>query len=212
MELGFSLQSAKGSILTLLLDEDLSAVQLTEKMDLGESAIRNHLNNLEGEGYVDHYFKKFSRGRPKKMYTITPSGRNLFPRKYELFFTYLLREIEDRFEEETLQDILTDVANDLAGRLGEDLPEKNQKDRLRRLVDSFEEWGLCPTLTEKNGEYHIKYRNCAFFEIVDEFAEYLCNMHRKIITDVMGDCEVEQEECYGKDDNVCTHRVIPKKS
>ncbi len=211
MELSFSRQSAKGSILTRLLGEDLSAVQLSEKMDLGQSAIRNHLSFLEKEGYVDHYFKKVSKGRPKKMYTITPAGRNLFPRKYELFLTYLLREIEDRFDKETLQNILKDVAADLAKRLGEDLPEKNQEDRLRELVDSFEDWGLCPTLSVENEEYHITYRNCAFFEIVGEFAEYLCNMHREIITDVMTDCDVEQEECCGKGDNVCVHRVIPRK-
>lgn len=211
LEFSFSPQSAKGSILTHLLDEDLSAVQLSEKMDLGESAIRNHLSFLEQEGYVEHYFKKVSRGRPKKMYTITPSGRNLFPRKYELFLTYLLREIEDQFEEETLQNLLTKVAIDLAKRLSEDLPAKNQEDRLRELVDSFEDWGLCPALSVENGEYHITYRNCAFFEIVGEFAEYLCNMHRKIITHVMTDCDVEQEECCGKGDNVCVHRVVPKK-
>ncbi len=212
MELGFSLQSAKGSILTYLLNEDLSAIQLTEKMELGESAVRNHLDVLEKEGYVDHYFKKVPKGRPKKMYTITSSGRNLFPRKYELFFTYILREIEDRFEEETLQNILTNVANNLAERLSEDLPEENKENRLKELVDSFEEWGLCPTMKKKDGEYHIRYRNCAFFEIVDEFAEYLCNMHRRIITNVMNDYEVKQEECCGKGDNVCVHRVIPKET
>lgn len=210
MKLGFSLQSAKGSILTHLLNEDLSAIQLTEKIELGESSIRNHLDALEKEGYIDHYFKKVPKGRPKKMYTITSSGRNLFPRNYELFFTYILREIEDEFEKETLQKILANVAKNIANRLSEDLPEKNQEKRLKELVESFEEWGLCPTLKKENGEYNIKYRNCAFFDIVDEFAEYLCGMHRKIINDAMKDCEVKQEECCGKGDNVCVHKVILK--
>lgn len=201
------LKETRASILTYLLGEDLTAIGLEEKIGINESAIRRHLNTLEQDGYAEHYFEKASRGRPKKLYTITSAGRRLFPQKTHLLFILLTRIVKEKYGEENLKELLSVVADEFADRLTPEEPIEDKEARLKEFVNSLDEFGFFPIFSKEDGVYYIKYRNCVFGEVIEELCESLCGMHRQIVRNVIPECEVEQVQGIGEGNNPCIHKI-----
>ncbi|KXA90682.1 hypothetical protein AKJ36_00330 [candidate division MSBL1 archaeon SCGC-AAA259I07] len=207
MKIDPSSKSSRTIILEDLLRDDLTAIELAEGMDLGTSTVRDHLRTLQEKGYVEHYFERASKGRPKKKYAITLEGRKLFPRGYERLISKLLLNIESEYGEEKLRELLVGVAGDMAG-VGRDLLKKDMETRLDEMVSFFEDMNLYPSLSREDGSYLIEYGNCGNLEIIEEFHRYLCYTHRRIVTNFLPECEVEQVKSYGRGDDICIHRIF----
>jgi DeoR family suf operon transcriptional repressor len=79
-------------ILNLLLDGSKTAGEIADKLHIQKSAIRTHLGSLQAEQTVKSYFRVERLGRPKKVYEITESGRELFPRRYDMILSLLIQE------------------------------------------------------------------------------------------------------------------------
>lgn len=201
------IQKTKASILVHLLSEDLSALDLEDQLGINESAIRRHLDNLEMKNYVEHHFEKASRGRPKKLYSLTERGEKIFPQKTHLLFSFLAKSIEEEYGEKKLQKILSSAASKLANRLTPEITSDSKEERLKDLVESLDEFGFYPKFTEKDGNYYVSYRNCVFGGATEEFRGELCEMHRQIIQNAIPGCEIEQEKSRKEGDNLCTHRL-----
>jgi DeoR family suf operon transcriptional repressor len=68
----------------LLLEGPKTAGEIVDKLKIQKTAIRSHLESLRAEEAIKSYFKVEGPVRPRKVYEITESGRELFPRKYDL--------------------------------------------------------------------------------------------------------------------------------
>lgn len=206
-EVEIPLHKTRASILTHLLTEDLTALNLEKKLGINESAIRRHLDTLQQQGLVEHYFEKASRGRPKKMYTITSAGKGVFPQKTHRLFVFLAKVVREKYGGEELEEILSRVAVEFAQELSPDGEEMSKKEIFEEFLDSLDEFGFYPKMWKENGTYYIKYRNCVFGDVVENFSGELCEMHRKIVKNVIPDCEVIREKSVGMGDEVCLHRI-----
>ncbi|HKH85098.1 MAG TPA: ArsR family transcriptional regulator, partial [Nitrososphaera sp.] len=89
-----TLGDTKDLILNLLLGGSKTAGEIADKLKIQKSAIRTHLESLQTEQSVRSYFKIERLGRPRKVYELTESGRELFPRKYDWILSLILKEIE----------------------------------------------------------------------------------------------------------------------
>lgn len=206
-KMGMPLHETRASILVQLLSEDLSALHLEEKLGINESAIRRHLDILEGKKYVEHYFEKAPRGRPKKLYSITEKGRGVFPQKTHLLFSYLAKSIMVEYGEGSLRELLFSVADRFAARLTPELTAESKEERLKNFVEYLDKFGFYPKFAEKSGDYFVTYRNCVFGEITEEFRGQLCEMHREIVRRALPSCKIEQKKSRAQGDNVCIHRL-----
>ena len=79
-------------ILNLLLDGSKTAGEIADTLHIQKSTIRAHLASLQTEQTVKSYFRVERLGRPKKVYEITESGRELFPRRYDMILSLLIQE------------------------------------------------------------------------------------------------------------------------
>jgi len=209
-ETNLPMNDTRETILVKLLSEDLTAIDLENELNINESAIRRHLNNLERQGYVEHYFEKAERGRPKKLYTLTREGRGLFPQKTNLLFILLAEGVRNVYGEEDLDRLLSQVADRFADRLTSPASDGSRVDQLKDFVDSLDKFGFYPSLEEKEEFYVIKYRNCVFGEVIEELCEQLCNMHKQIVNNVIPNCEVYLMGTRGLGDKICAHKIVFK--
>lgn len=201
------LNDTRASILTQLLGGELSAIDLEDELGINESAIRRHLDTLEQMGYVEHYFKKAKKGRPKKLYRISSAGRNLFPKKTHVLFILLARRVKKEEGENTLENLLSKVAEDFAERLSPEKPSKDRESLLRGFVNSLEKFGFYPSLNGGGDTYYIKYRNCVFGDVREELCDQLCKMHKQIVRNVLPRCELRLKKSIEKGDNQCVHEI-----
>ncbi|MFB6216191.1 MAG: methanogen output domain 1-containing protein, partial [Candidatus Aenigmatarchaeota archaeon] len=103
--------------------------------------------------------------------------------------------------------LLKDVATELSEYFSEEIEDEDIEKGLKNLVESFEEFGFYPSLSEENGEYVLDYKNCVFGEMEGEPGNQLCEMHRKIVEESLEDVDVEIEKTSLSDNRVCVHRI-----
>jgi predicted ArsR family transcriptional regulator len=196
------------TILTHLLSEDLTAIDLKRKLNINESAIRRHLDILESKNLIIHRFERAPKGRPKKVYHITRVGRDIFPQKTHMLFTLLLRRMREKYGAIALREMISEVAEDFAEHLVSDVHAKSKDRRLRELVRSLNALGFYAILSKRRKVYSIKYKNCVFGSVIWEFGDLLCDMHRQTVSRILGDIEVKLEKSIARGDNVCVQRIV----
>ncbi len=200
-------ENTRTEILNELLDRDLTALDITDILGINESAVRRHLDKLENRGLIDSYFVKASQGRPKKYFTITEEGKKLFPQETELMLNLLIKSLKDTLDEERLEEI-SDLVTE---GVGEYFPEVHEEEDLERKIEKIvkgsDELGFYSSYSRDNEHYKIKYKNCAFGNLPVKQASWLCNIHRKIVSDLLGDVKIQQEESMLKGDKICVQRI-----
>lgn len=101
--------------------------------------------SLRAEQAIRSYFRVRGLGRPSKVYEITESGRELFPRKYDLILSLILQSIETAEGHEYTKKIMRSVADNMA----QDILDKI-KNSSAGLEDRPQmKWALCHHSTKK---------------------------------------------------------------
>jgi DeoR family transcriptional regulator, suf operon transcriptional repressor len=117
----YTFSDTKTTILNLLLEGSKTAGEIADKLKIQKSAIRTHLESLQAEQSVRSYFKIEGLGRPRKIYELTESGRELFPRKYELVLSLVLQKIESTeghgYVKELIKSVTDNIAHDIRERI-----------------------------------------------------------------------------------------------
>ena len=192
-------------ILKNLLADDLNATQLAEDMEIGVSAIRNHLETLEQRGYVDHYFERASKGRPKKMYQLTEKGSKLFPKLHGKFSETLMEVLREEMGEEKADELLSKVAKELGEEIEESV-DSSPADYIDGIVGKLRDWGFLPEFESYNGGYRLEQKNCVFPKVAKETSTCFCE--DMLSEAVREDMTVENQKCgciEGNDN--CVHLI-----
>ena len=115
--------ATKQKIMEILLEGPRSLGEITDKLQIQKSAVRVHLQSLQSEKAVESHFKIERLGRPRKIYSLTENGRELFPRKYDLILSLILKITETNGKEQARK-IIESVADDMATNIRYEI-EKN---------------------------------------------------------------------------------------
>lgn len=207
-------KGTRAAIFFHLVRKESSALELKSVLGINESAVRRHLDALERDGVVSHYFEKSSIGRPKKKYRLTEFGKRLLPQRTSILVSLLTRNLVSTYGQEALGLLIERMAKDLAEYF---LPElahqahENVEDYLKNMVNHFNNFGFFATISKHNNEYIITYRNCIFSDTLPELGGLLCEMHRKTVEKILGEGTVKQEKTIARGDEFCVQRIYISK-
>lgn len=209
----------KERILELLLGGPKSAGEVAEKLQIQKSAARVHLESLQSLQAVKSKFKIEKMGRPKKVYDLTEKGRELFPRKYDLFLNLVLDKIADKKGEaearEIVESIAEDIASDIRSRIGKvDHPDDLERS-LRIINEASNQMGFASSISrEEDNSFYIQSKNCILHKVASNNQDTICHgLHDKIISKSLGgksNVKVELKECMALGNEYCRHVIIPK--
>ena len=203
------LTGTRKSIVANLLGKDTTAVELATILKINESAIRRHLDSLEKEGFIISRFEISGLGRPKKLYSLTSQGRNLFPRKTRELLSFLIQRVTKRYGEKEVESLMLSVAKDFAKQL---LPKKVEGtlfNRLNLLVQLLDDYGFFTSLSRQDNKFVIEYRNCVFEDVISQFGKYVCKIDEEITREIAGNVKIEWKECIAKGDRRCLQVISP---
>lgn len=210
-EVKIPIKGTRAAIFFHLLGRESTAVELEKILGINESAIRRHLDLLERDGIISHYFDRSSVGRPKKKYRITQLGRKLLPQKTEVLVSMLTRKIESTYGREALKSLVEGISDDLAEYFLPQLARRASEDIencLKKMINLFNKFGFFASVSKKGEQYIITYRNCVFGDLLPELGGLLCEMHRRTVAKILGVGKVELEKSMGRGDPLCSQRVI----
>jgi predicted ArsR family transcriptional regulator len=216
--------ATKQKIMEILLEGPRSLGEITDKLQIQKSAVRVHLQSLQSEKAVESHFKIERLGRPRKIYSLTENGRELFPRKYDLILSLILKKITETNGKEQARKIIESIADDMATTIRYEI-EKNGSSSLDSFEESLKifnsasnEMGFASLITkEHDGNFSVLSKNCILHKVALNHQDVICHgLHdRMIMRSLSGgkkeqqqrNMNVELKECIALGDNFSRHAI-----
>lgn len=210
----------KKSILELLLEGPKTSGEIATKLRIQKSAVRIHLDSLQAQKTVKSYFKIAHLGRPKRMYELTENGRELFPRRYDLFLSLLVKKIEETEGREHLKKIIRSVADDIAADIKDRIENTNASNNFEKSLELLNsvsnEMGFLSSVHKEGKEtFSLVSRNCVLHKVAIANQDTICHgFHNRIIEKTLDrkvNVDVELRECIALGDNYSRHIITNKR-
>jgi DeoR family suf operon transcriptional repressor len=203
----------------LLLEGSKTAGEIADKLKIQKSAIRTHLESLQAEQSVRSYFKIEGLGRPRKIYELTESGRELFPRKYELFLSLVLQKIESTEGHEYLKKIIKSIADNMAHDIHDKIKKSSSsfEESVKILNSVSNELGFMSSFyKEHDNTYSIISHNCIVHKMAIRHQDAICHgFHDRIIQKSLDrkiNSNVQLKECIALGDKYSRHIITTNKN
>ena len=222
-----TLGDTKELILNLLLEGSKTAGEIADKLKIQKSAIRTHLESLQAEQSVRSYFRIEGLGRPRKVYELTESGRELFPRKYDLILSLILQEIESTQGYEYMKKIIESITDNMAHDIHDRIEKSSSslEDSVRILNTVSNEMGFMSSFykeeeddddnSSSSSTYSIVSRNCIVHKIAIKHQDVICHgFHDRIIQKSLDgkiNAKVQLKECIALGDKYSRHIITVDK-
>ena len=219
-----TLGDTKELILNLLLEGSKTAGEIADKLKIQKSAIRTHLESLQAEQSVRSYFKIEGLGRPRKVYELTESGRELFPRKYDLILSLILERIESTKGHEYMKKIIESIADNIAYDIHDKIKKNSSslEESVRILNSVSNEMGFTSSFYKEEDDdndsssYSIISRNCIVRKTAIKHQDAICHgFHDRIIQKSLDgkiNAKVQLKDCIALGDEYSRHVITVNKN
>ena len=219
-----TLGDTKELILNLLLEGSKTAGEIADKLKIQKSAIRTHLESLQAEQSVRSYFKIEGLGRPRKVYELTESGRELFPRKYDLILSLILERIESTKGHEYMKKIIESIADNIAYDIHAKIKKSSSslEESVRILNSVSNEMGFTSSFYKEEDDdndsssYSIISRNCIVRKTAIKHQDAICHgFHDRTIQKSLDgkiNAKVQLKECIALGDEYSRHVITVNKN
>ena len=210
-----TITGTRRAILEHLLGTDANAVTLANHLRINISAIRSHLDVLEVAGLVSSRREPAARGRPKRLYTLTPLALTLFPQKNAHFISALFQAIERSLDTKTINALIGHTVKALWQQLLPEKPSGSLRDRLAAITQALNIAGSYASVKQEQGAFIIVIRNFIFREAFSTFSttinsrinvQFLRELQR-----MLGPVWVEWTDTPTVGDHLRRIRVTPRK-
>lgn len=190
------LGSAKSRVLLRLVAGGRTAIEVGDLLRIRVSATRKHLEELKAAGLVESRFERAARGRPKKVYVLTDTGRELFPRRYDDVLNALIAQVVTERGPTVAESLMNSVAIRLSPTNG-----------TRAIVRALNELGFEASTHRQAGSLTITSRNCPILKVAQAHREVVCRgLHEGLLRRGTSGT-VRRERWIVDGDSVCTHVV-----
>ena len=180
--------------------QGMSIDELAEQLAVTRTAVRQHLAALERDALVLRGPLRPTGRRPEQLYQLSPRGRELFPRQYQLLADLLIGEIAALIGPASLQELL----RGLGARLAEGL-ESAPVDEAR-IVEHMNASGYeAQVFFRSAGEPEIVAHNCVFHHLASRHPE-VCELDLALIGR-LGGAQVRHAECMLRGGQVCRFQL-----
>lgn len=200
-------RSTRMEILELLRRrQSASAETISSELGITPNAVRQHLTNLERDGYVQSIPLKNKRGRPALMFSLTERADQAFPKRYGQLATMVLTEIQDMGGPGALDEVFRRVALRHAEAIEDDLEGLSFDEKLDRVVGWIARAGTLADQEEmEDGSVRVTIHNCPFRTTALKFPQ-VCTITPHLLTRLL-DAAVSQESSIHRRDPHCSFVV-----
>src|SRR5205823_11816091 len=139
-----------------------SAEAIASDLGVTPNAIRQHLTNLERDGFVVSHPERRARGRPSLLFSLTERADSVFPKRYGQLATMVLQEVQEVGGPEALDEVFARVAARHATAIEGDLIGLDFEAKLDRVVRWIGRAGTLVEQTEGPEGIQVTIHNCPF--------------------------------------------------
>ncbi len=182
-----------------------SAEAIAADLGVTPNAVRQHLTNLERDGFVTSHPERRARGRPSLLFSLTERADSVFPKRYGQLATMVLTEVQEMGGAEALDEIFARVAARHAQVIEQDLGGLDFDEKLTRVVAWISRAGTLAEQTETDEGVKVTIHNCPFRNTALKFPQ-VCTITPQLITRLLG-AAVSQSDSIHRRDPYCSFVV-----
>jgi predicted ArsR family transcriptional regulator len=199
--------SPAGLVLTALQRKGAASVKdLEDTLGVTTTAVRQQLTQLMADGYVEQRVERNdARGRPRHVYSLTATGRSLFPHHYDEFTNDLLREILVSEGPEKVQALLQRIGQRIAAQYSGQITAVSPAARAAALTELLNTRGILAELVEGPDGIQVREYTCPYYELAREHRA-ICDMEQDMMTHVIRQ-PVELVSCSLDGHHGCEFRI-----
>ena len=189
------------------------AAELAAPLGITAMAVRQHLYALEAEGLVANAPERRGKGRPVKLWRLTPDADRFFPDGHAELTTALLDALREAFGEKGLEKLMlarsAQQAADYAARMGK---SKSLKDKLETLAAARTEEGYMAAVERaEDGGWLLVENHCPICSAAAACSG-LCAAELDVFRRVLGpEVEIERTDHILAGARRCAYRACPKR-
>lgn len=175
-------------------------------LNVTTTAVRQHLNTLQAEGYIERRRVPGGVGRPHYAYRLSDKSQELFGCHCDDLALTLLEEVFLLEGSERAAMLLGRVGDRLAQKYSDSVRSLVLHDRVEELAGAFYDRGVIADVsTDDNNTIVLHTYNCPYHELAQDHPE-ICEMDQKMIRQVLGS-DVNLSECMMDGHGSCSFIV-----
>lgn len=196
-------------LLTTLLEnkEGLTIDKIVKSLGISKTAVHQHVNSLEKNGYVEKDVMSKTKGRPGQIYVLSSKGVHLFPKQYAWFSDAMLDKLAAQLGSDGLESFLREIGENIADSTRHQVTAKNKLAVTEQIIGLMEQLGfkamLAPSSTERMPI--IKAYNCVYHQLAAKHEE-VCSLDLSLISSLSG-CHVEHTACMLRGGKSCSFKL-----
>ena len=199
-------RSTRMEVLELLRRKGRSSAEtIANDLGLTTNAVRQHLTNLERDGFVVSQPERSGRGRPSLQFALTERADSVFPKRYGQLATMVLQEVQEMGGPEALDELFARVAARHADAIEKDMVGLDFDEKLRRVVAWIGRAGTLAEQTETPEGVKVTIHNCPFRNTALKFPQ-VCTITPQLISRLIG-TNVSQSDSIHRHDSFCSFVV-----
>ncbi|MFF2089392.1 helix-turn-helix transcriptional regulator [Paenibacillus sp. NPDC058174] len=199
--------STRDTILHLLkTNDELTAKELTERLDITSIAVRRHIDALERDGLIESRLVRLPMGRPTAAYHLTESAEALFPNRYSTVALDLLDELAKESGESMVERLFELRKETLYKKYSGRMSDKDFQDKLATLTAIQNENGYMAELQKNSDdEYVLTEHNCPISQLANQY-QHACQCELRLFEALL-DADISRPECLTKGGKKCVYRI-----
>lgn len=206
--LSFLGQSQQSLVTALLRHRNgLTVDELSHLLSISRNAVNQHLSSLGSSGFIQSAMLESTGGRPGKIYSLSPSGLELFQRRYSFIAKLLLSWVDKNLGEQESQQCLRSLGEQMAGEFENRMSKQlSSADRLGEVVAIMCELGYDASVKQISENYaEIVANNCIFYKLAEEHQGF-CALDLSFLTALLK-TDIQHKECIVKKGNYCCFAI-----
>ena len=190
----------------LLTREHCTINELAEAVEINPISVRHHITRLEAEGLVESNEERHGVGRPRRVYYLTESGRELFPTRYLRLTLRLLEQLKETVPPQMVDRLFVQMAQDLILDYEKDISGLNMEQRLDLVKKLLTREGFTVDWEQQGEVYKIYESSCPYYHIGMDHPE-VCSVDQTLISTILS-TPAYKTQCKLDGDMHCTY-VVP---
>jgi DeoR family transcriptional regulator, suf operon transcriptional repressor len=201
------LSEPRRRIIRLIKNKGTSSMnELASFLEISNEAVRQHLLQLEKDGWITRFSENNGIGRPVLHYRLTQAGEHLFEKNYDHLTIEVLDTLLNELGDDALKKVLSTMIEERISQWEPILNGLNTVERLDALKDYYIKDDSFMEIENKNNSYSLIERNCPFHNVALK-RPILCSVTVSVLTHLLG-CSVIREKKLQNGDGCCTFRVL----
>ncbi len=179
----------------------MTIAQLVENTGVTTTAIRQQVDKLLSEGWLERQRRRGGPGRPAHVLSISEQTKRLFGRQADDLARLIVEETVARTGAETARDILKGVGRRMARMSHDQVGNGPTVERLKNLAAVMERRGMLVDTAQTESGMSLTIFTCPYPELAGQHRE-ICDMEREAVSELMGG-PVELHRCMQDGDHCC---------